>query len=156
MIKHIFLFVAILILLIVPAVIQAEPADLKVKSSVDKNKLSQNATLILKIEITGVFQDSPEIKLPDLKNDFEIFSSGQSQSISIRDKQKKQAVVFEYVLSPKKTGKITIGEVKMNYRGKIYKTLPIDIEVMPSKIKPQPTVPQEENPPFEEGQGTVI
>ncbi|MDP2940388.1 MAG: BatD family protein [Candidatus Omnitrophota bacterium] len=141
------------------SILQASPIkeDLVIKSYADKDKLSQNDTLTLKIEVTGFLKWSPEIELPDLKNDFEVISSLQSQSISIAGKEKKQTAVFEYILLPKKSGKITIGEVEMKYSGKTYKTMPIDIEVTPSEIKPKPLAPeQEENPLYNQEQGTII
>jgi hypothetical protein len=131
--------------------------EINIKASVDKNKLSRDQTLALRIEISGILKGSPEIKLPDFKKDFEVISSGQSQSISIKDKEKSQIIAFEYLLTPKRSGKITIGEVVMAYEGKAYKTAPIEIEVSPSAIEPKPSVPpQEEIPPIEEDKGTII
>ncbi len=154
MFKRIFLAAVFFICASTP-IISAQ--EVTVKSSVNKNKLSQNDTLEFRIEVSGRLEGSPQIKLPDFKNDFEIISSGQSQSISINEKGKSQSAVFEYILAPKKSGKITIGEVKIKYGFKAYATKPIDIEVKPSaETLPSPQPQEEVIPSTEGGPQTII
>lgn len=125
--------------------------DFSLKSSVDKNKLTQGQTLTLKIEISGLPDKEKKIKLPSLEKDFDIVASSQSQSISLNANEKKQVAVFQYVLAPKKSGSLTIGEVEVNFAGRSFKTKPIDIEVLPSQKKPLPSEPAPE-----EKAGTII
>jgi uncharacterized protein (DUF58 family) len=142
--RRILLFISILVLLICFAVLQAEPEDLEIKSSVDKNRVRLNEVFNFKIEIEGNINRGPEVKLPDLKEHFKILSSSQSQKI-IRDSGKNNLiVVYQFMLQPKKIGEFTIEEAQIEFQGKIHKTPPIQIEVLPAdESQDLPDEPQE-------------
>jgi len=133
----------------------AVDTEVKISSSVDKNKLSQDETLTLSIDIAGDISSSPKIQLPDLDKDFEIISTAQSQNVSLKGKQTALSINFKYILLPKKEGKITIGAVTAKYKDQAYKTDPIEIEVTKSK-KPKPVVPGPEVPPEEGSEETIL
>ena len=151
MFKRIFLFVATVSLLIFFAVIQTEPTDFDIKSCVDKNRVSLNDTLRFTLDVSGDTKITPDIKLPDFKQNFHMVSSGQSQRISLGGDQNSLGIRYEFILQPKEVGKFTIGEVEVKFKGKLYKTEPIDIEVMPAE-KPEFLPEQlEEEPSSSEG-----
>ena len=151
MFKRIFLFISILFLLIFFAVIQSEPADLEVRGSVDKNKVALNETFNFKIDISADSKSTPDIKLSDLKKNFNVFSSGQSQRISLGGDQNSLGIRYEFILQPKEVGKFTIGEVEVKFKGKLYKTEPIEIEVMPAEKSESLPEQLEEEPSSSEG-----
>jgi len=128
-------------------------ADVQIKASVDKYKLSQDETLTLSIDITGDISSFPDIQLPELKKDFEILSSAQSQNVSLKGKQAALVINFKYILLPKNHGKLTIGPVEAKYKDKVYKTKPIEIEVTKS-LKPK--IPEQKIPPDKESEETIL
>ena len=129
--------------------------DIQIKASVDKQSLKQDDTLTLNVDIAGDISSTPKVSLPDLSNDFDILSTSQSQNISLMDNEAKLVVELKYVLLPKRQGKITIGSIEADYKDEVYKSDPIEIEVLAPAKPIVPKTPQEENPLFE-GEGTVI
>src|SRR3989338_6503600 len=81
-----------------------------VKASVDKYKIAQDEPITFQIEISGNFNSSPQIDLPDWKKDFNVVSTAQSQSLNIKGKKKIRQVVLIYVLTAKSVGRLDIGE----------------------------------------------
>lgn len=133
----------LLLLQVTPLAFSAEQS-IVVKSSVDKTKVSVAEPINFKIEITGDLKNDAKLELPDLKNNFEIISTAQSQSLSIRGKEKNRQITFIYVLAAKSEGKFTIKEVLVKIGKDIFKTQSIDIEVTPSlrpRLTPQKTPP---------------
>ncbi len=130
-------------------------AEVKIDASVDKNNLKQNETLVFTVKISGDTSTSPKIDLPDISKDFEILSTSQSQSISLQGKESALAINFQYILLPKREGKLIIGPVEARYKKEVYKTDSIEIEVLPIEHIPTPESPQKEIPKFEE-EGTII
>ena len=126
---------------------------IQISASVDKNKLSQDQTLTLKIEITGEISSSPEVQLPDLDKYFEILSTAQSQNMSLKGKQSKLIISFRYILLPKQAGKIMIGSIQAKYNKEIYQTEPIEIEVTASS---KPKIPKQEILPEENAEETIL
>jgi len=131
---------------------QSESLDLEVKSSVDKNKIALNETFNYKIDISGDVKTTPEIKLPDFKKNFYVLSSAQSQKISLKSKQSHLIITYEFILRAKETGKFKIEEAQVKFKGKLYKTKSVDIEIIPAE-KPEvlPGDPKEETQPSSEG-----
>ena len=103
-------------------------ADISISASVDKNVISLDEQLTLQVVVSGDTTNIPQPNIPNLP-DFQIYSSGRSQSISIINGQINSSVSFNYVLSPKHTGEFEIPPISVNYKGKIYQTEPIKIKV---------------------------
>ena len=146
MFKRIFLFISILFLISFFAGIQVESTDLEIKSSVDKNKLELGEAFNYKIDIVGDIRKFPDVKLPDFKKNFNVLSSGQSQGISLEGEESHLAMSYEFVLQPKEAGKFTIEEAEIKFKGRVYKTQSVNIEVienvkpksLPDKLKNKP------------------
>lgn len=130
--------------------------DIQIKAFVDKNSLKQDDTLILSVDITGDISSTPKINLPDLNEGFDILSTSQSQNISLMGKESKLVVKFKYVLLPKRQGKITIDSIEADYKDEVYKTDPIEIEVLAPAKPIVPKTPEEEGIPLPEGEGEII
>ncbi len=104
--------------------------DISFTASVDKNKIALNDRITLSISVSGVKQISKPI-LPPLP-DFTVHSFSRSQNISVINGNVSSAITFNYGLVPKRLGKHTVGAAKINYKGKIYTTQPISVEIIPS------------------------
>ena len=131
-------------LLYLLAMILSTFAVAQVKLSVvsDARDTKENGTLKLTIilEISGanLIQETP-LRLPDLSN-FVIIADGSEQNTFV-DAKRNIAVnqqIFQYLLTPKQSGKLRIGSVLVTVNGKIYKSEPFDIIVDEPKLAAAP------------------
>lgn len=104
------------------------PADISISASVDKNVVSLNEQISLQITVSADTTNIPQPKIPQLA-DFQVYSSGRSQNISIINGQVNSSVTFSYVLVPKKIGEFEIPPITLEYQGKTFQTQPIKIKV---------------------------
>lgn len=130
-------------------------AEVKIETSVDKNTIKQNETLVFSVKISGDINSSPKINLPDINKDFQILSTSQWQRIALQNEESALVINFQYILLPRREGKVTIGSVEVRYKKEVYKTDPIEIEVLPAEKNSIPESPQKEIPELEE-EGTII
>jgi hypothetical protein len=119
-------------------------ADISISASVDKNVVSLGEQITLQVVVSGDTTNIPQPKIPQIQ-DFQIYSSGRSQSISIINGQVNSSITFTYILSPNRVGEFEIPPISVEYKGKIYQTEPIKIKVEKSISTPQKTVPQQQN-----------
>ena len=85
----------------------------------------------LQVVVSGDSNDIPAPKLPGIA-DFNVQGSGSSQNISIVNGKMSSSVTHNYVLSPTKPGKFTIGAANIVYKNQTYSTQPIEITVTAS------------------------
>lgn len=138
-------FVILIWLTLISGYAYAKPPDVVIKSSLDKFKISLDDTVRFKIEISAALESNPKIKLPSLKpEDFDIISSSQSKNVALKNGIINYNIIYNYLLLPKREGKIEIGEVTLTYKGQVYKSDKLELEVAPAK-NPQnlPVNPQE-------------
>jgi len=119
-------------------------ADISISASVDKNVVSLGEQVTLQVVVSGDTTNIPQPKIPQIQ-DFQIYSSGRSQSISIINGQVSSSVTFTYILSPNRIGEFEIPPITVEYKGKIYQTEPIKIKVEKSVSSHQKAVPQQQN-----------
>lgn len=105
-----------------------------------KKEILQNEPLVLnfylEIKGNGLTQETP-LRLVDTSK-FNVLSSSSEQS-SFRDPRSGIIVyqmVYQYILMPKKTGKIKIGSSSVVVDNKLYYTEPFDIFVKETERKP--------------------
>jgi hypothetical protein len=109
-------------------------SEISISASVDKNIVSLSDQLTLQVTVSGDVNNLPNPTLPQL-TDFQVYSSGRSQNISIINGQVSSTINFTYILSPRKIGNFTINPITINYQGKTYQTQPINIQVVQSQPK---------------------
>jgi len=102
--------------------------DLSITSSVSSKSIGLNEQLTLTISATGSGARLPGMKLPVL-DAFDVYSSGTSQNVSFVNGKVSSVHEHNYILVPKRTGKLTIPSFQIKYKGKVYTTAAIDIEV---------------------------
>lgn len=111
--------------------------DVTISASIDRGTLGLSEQATLQVVVSGSGANIPAPKLPALA-DFNIYSSGQSQNVSIVNGKMSSSLTYNYVLSPKAAGKFTIPPVTLDYNGKAYQTAPIAVEVTQQSAAPQP------------------
>ena len=139
----------ILVFLILLIVTNINAQEIQFTASVDKTVLSLEQTLTLTFQITSSsanISGTPE--MPELDGLTVASGPNLSTSISFVNGQVSSSRSYSYILIPTEVGKLTIGSAVLNYNGKVYKTTPIEIEVLKS-VAPQqqtPKTPQTEVP----------
>ncbi|MDD5022350.1 MAG: BatD family protein [Endomicrobiaceae bacterium] len=108
--------------------VYATADNLQMEATVNQTTVALNETIQLTVSLTADSKSLPDYAVPQL-NDFNIFSTSQSKSISIVNGKVKNTVYYVYTLGPRKMGVFTIPAFTLQYQGQTYQTNPIDITV---------------------------
>ena len=111
--------------------IQVQAQSTTISAEVDKTSVSLNDTLMLTVTVSGSGADMPEPQLPSLPN-FNVYSSGQSNNISIINGRVSSSLVYSFNLTPRFVGKATIKPISLRVGGQTYTTEPIEVTVVPA------------------------
>ncbi len=88
-------------------------AYLTVTAETDQPSVEINGNLYLTVTVSGDSASVPEPKLPNMQN-FNVYSSGRSQSISIINGKITTSVSFTYILTPRFIGAQTIPAISVS------------------------------------------
>lgn len=107
-------------------------------SEVKNPKVNQrfNLTVILEISGENMEQETP-LRMPDLSK-FDIIGSASEQNTIVLDAKKGNVLnqmIYQWVLTPRETGRVKFGSVLVTVNGKIYKTEPFEINVRDNDAK---------------------
>ncbi|MGB2768750.1 MAG: BatD family protein, partial [Candidatus Zixiibacteriota bacterium] len=97
-------------------------------ASVDRTEVSVGEQITLTVSVSGDVKAIPQPELPSL-DEFNVYSAGRSQNFTYVNGRLSASVTFNYVLVPRKAGKLTIGPARIKLDGKTYQTAPIQIAV---------------------------
>ena len=124
-----FYTIIILIFLFINGFTTVQADEIKITASVDKTKVEKGEQFRYTIGIHGAF-DTDQPQLPSLEG----FTLTYGPNISTQTKIVNNVVSiyrgFTYGLIAKENGKFTIDPVILEYKGKTYKSNPINIEVV--------------------------
>ncbi|HUT86366.1 MAG TPA: BatD family protein [Elusimicrobiales bacterium] len=104
-------------------------AEISLRAYVDKTEVTLNGYLTFSVEVKGEYRNIEKPTLPTLPN-FEVYSSGQSQSVSIINGKVSSSITYKYTLTPRFVGKALIDAVTLTHQGVSYLTDPITITVL--------------------------
>lgn len=124
-----------------PSVARAD--DLSIEASVAKSEITMDEQLLLFVTVKGSANVTTP-KLPTIPN-FDSYSTGRSQSVSIVNGSMSSSVTFNYVLMPKAAGRFTIPPIEISQGGQTLATHPINIEVTSASAQP-PQTPHRPSP----------
>jgi hypothetical protein len=133
--KSIIMLIFLLLLLFSISPVFAQ--NISFNATVDKTDASLDDQITLTVSVSGNVKSIPQPQLPSLV-DFTLYTAGRSQNISYVNGQMSSSVSFNYVLTPKKAGKFTIGPAQIVLDGKTYQTNPIEITVL-AEAEPPPS-----------------
>ncbi|MBM3460564.1 MAG: hypothetical protein FJX76_00490 [Armatimonadetes bacterium] len=107
----------------------ASAQGVSVSASIDPPQVGVGDQVTLEVNIEGSGQMSAP-RLPDLP-DFNVYSAGQSQNITIINGQMSAKQVFRYALMPRKAGTYKLGAITVEVDGKTYtaQVEPAEIQV---------------------------
>ena len=120
----IFFFVIVAALLLVSS---TAPAQVNVSVSVDRTRIGLNEEFFLVVEITGSGGDP---RLPEMNAFAGVTGSSSSTSIQMTNGRISQSVTYQYSLVAQTAGKFTIGAVEVEAKGQVYRSQPIEIEIV--------------------------
>lgn len=103
-------------------------AYLTVTADTDRSEVEINGSLYLTVQVAGDSSNVPEPKIPNMQN-FNIYSSGRSQSISIINGKITTSVTFNYMLSPRFIGMQRIPSISVSNGKESAATREIEITV---------------------------
>jgi len=130
------------VLLALAALLCAAPARalLTVTAGTDRDTVQIDDNLYLTVTVSGDSASVPEPKLPNMQN-FNVYSSGRSQSISIINGKITTSVSFTYMLTPRFLGAQTIPSISVfNGREKAV-TSELTVTVVKAAQQPKPQQP---------------
>lgn len=128
--KHVRYF-SLLMLIIIPlsgSIEKAFAQDINLTATVNHNILTLNDRLELTLTIQGA-QDTPLPSFPDIHGFTLLFGPKISAETNIINGNVSVSKGFTYVLQPNSKGKFTIGPSRLEYKGKVYVSSPITVEV---------------------------
>lgn len=96
-------------------------SEVRISAKVEPKKLSMYENATLEVLIESDDQNLPQPQLPPL-TDFQVFSSGRSQSVKMVNGRVNASVTYRYVLAPRQTGRFVIGPATITVGGKVYST----------------------------------
>ena len=112
-----------------------------ISAETDKQSVEINGSLYLTVTVSGDSASVPEPDLPRMEN-FNIYSSGRSQNISIVNGKIATSVAFTYILSPRFIGKQKIPPIQVLNGKEKYVTQEIEVDVVKAAAPTQASQPQ--------------
>jgi hypothetical protein len=117
---------------LVAALYFAAPAtaqNVSITASVDKTHIGLNEDFTLIVEVSG---DAGEPKLPDMNAFAALAGRSSSQNIQIIGGRMSSSRTYQYTFFARAAGKFTINAVEVEVKGQVYKSQPIEIEIVQS------------------------
>ena len=123
--KYLVLLLAI-VLLLQSAAMFAD--NISVEATVDQKIVPIGGTIQLTVSINGT-QSVVQPELPDIQG-FQTNYGSSSTHISFVNGEMSASVSYVYSLIPLKVGKYTISPIPVTHEGKMYRTAPIEVEII--------------------------
>ena len=103
-------------------------AQLTITADASRTDVSIDEQISLAVTVSGPNASLPEPRMPALQN-LSIYNAGNSQTLSIVNGSVSSSIVYTYVVSPRAVGKTVIPPISVEYKGQVFKTEPIEINV---------------------------
>ncbi|MEI7528207.1 MAG: BatD family protein [Elusimicrobiota bacterium] len=103
-------------------------ASLSITAETDRTSVEINGNLYLTLQVAGDSATVPEPKIPNMQN-FNVYSSGRSKSISIINGKITTSVSFTYILTPRFLGVQKIPSISISNGRELAATPEIEINV---------------------------
>ncbi|MCX5783587.1 MAG: BatD family protein, partial [Elusimicrobia bacterium] len=103
-------------------------AQISISAETDKTSVALNESVSLSVTVSGAVSDIPDPEMPSMPN-FNIYSSGRSQSISVINGKISSNLIYNYALMPRFVGKALISPIVIKYGGQTFQTRPVEITV---------------------------
>ncbi len=102
--------------------------DIAVEASVSSTEVAVGEQFTYSVTISGSAGNLPRPELATLPS-FKVYGAGTSSSFQFVNGAVSSSVTYNYAVIPQKAGTFTIPPAQLTYKGKVYKTAPINIVV---------------------------
>lgn len=103
-------------------------AQVEVRAEVNTTTITLNEEINLTVYVAAPSTNVEVPEMPSLPN-FNIYSAGQSRQVSMVNGKVTAHLQFNYILTPRFSGKTQIGAFTVKVAGKDYQTEPIEVEI---------------------------
>ncbi len=117
-----------LLMMFVGLVIPAASSAFEVSARIDRTVVDRDGRINLAVTVEGAGRGELEIDL-GVPEQFQVYSAGTSQNISIVNGTFSSQRVYNYVISPREPGKYTIGPIVVRDKGETARSEALEIEV---------------------------
>ena len=136
---HRFLVPVLIVAMFIAASSEAGAQTPRLDASVDRSAVYEGESITYSVKVTGI-DDAPEPEVD--AEDWNVRSMGRSSSIrrvviNGRDVSSGSAVTFNYALTPRRAGKLTIPPPRLNVDGTMLTGQPVTVTVIPPKKQDQ-------------------
>ena len=138
--------------LVLSTLLPGAAAAAEVAAQLDRTTAQVGDQVVLTVQATGTMRSVPEVKIETLQTDFDVYTAGQSQSVSIVNGQMSTQTSRRYVLIPKREGTFTIGPLEVRLGNDVLRTLPLTLTV--GAAPPPPAPPPGSREEIGESKGT--
>jgi len=101
--------------------------NVSVTASVDQTRIGLNENFTFVVEVSG---EAGEPKLPDMNAFAALAGTSTSQNIQIINGRMSSSRSYQYTFFARSTGKFTINAVEVEVKGQIFRSQPIEIEIV--------------------------
>ena len=115
-------------------------SDIIFEASVDKNKISFGRSFKLSLIFHNT-QDAPKPELPQIKN-VRVRYAGPSALMSIVNGKTTKSITYNYMITPLKSGILSLGPFSVSYEGKNYTSGQVTVEVVRGPVAEKKQAPQ--------------
>ncbi len=126
----------VVLVLLAPLVVAAD--EISVSARVDRNIVSVSDPITYTITVEGTMRQVPQPTLPPLDGLFTVHTAGTSSNFSFSGGQIRSSKSWNFLLYPKGPGTITIGPAELEFAGTVYRTDPIEVEVVAGEGSARP------------------
>lgn len=128
----------LLIILLTPQVLPAQ--DLQISADVNSTQIVLNQQFELTVEVTGSDANrAPQPELPDISSFAAFLGTSSSVSTQIVNTQMSVSRIYSHHFVATQAGRHQIPAIRLDVKGKVFSTNPIDIEVVKGQAAPQQT-----------------
>ena len=132
--SHAFAAVCLVCLILAPSPASA----LDISAELDRQTAQVGDQVVLTVNVQGGARSVPEPELPELSQNFEVYSSGSSRSFSLVGGTMSASLTLRYVLVPRREGTFTIGAISVQSGKETAKTEPLTLQVVKGAPPPSP------------------
>ena len=111
-------------------------ADFQISASLDRTEMALNEQVMLNVTVSGSGGSLPGPQMPGL-SDFQVSNAGRAQNFSWVNGQASARVVYNYVLTPLKTGTFTIPPISLE--GQSVQSSPLTLRVVEGDVAASPS-----------------
>jgi hypothetical protein len=123
------------------AALAAPALALELRAELDRESVPVGGQLVMRLVVSGGSQGLPRPRVPAI-DDFDVYSAGSSQSVSIVNGRVEASLTESYILVPKREGAFTLGPFEISDGGRVVRSAPVGVRVTRADAPAAPPTPR--------------